>query len=209
MKGRLKTTDGYSSIELNGHTIVKVYDDYFDSKLPVTKEMSKQIAEKIRSEVLTQYPLISQNGPSVYVDCGEDSIISFYWAEDDDWKYGIKSKKKAMELAKEFVRLYMLDELPSTEKVALTIKNGLNDTHVYKNGRKIAEIDSYEKARKLYSDGYRNITDEIALHGLQSHSSKWDRSILSRSLNPTELTHYCMLLMEYMDKNWRDECDSV
>lgn len=203
MQTVIESNDGWTQIRPTGvdEPIVKVYNDYFNSQVPFSKEMASLIASKI-DEMLDELPHICESCDFIEVRKGTNELMTFYWHYDDDWKYGIRTKKDALKLAKHFISLYMMDELPSSEKRTCEIRPSLTGTKAYVNGEHIATFVKSSDARDFYDEAYDG---EINGYGLKSHSHKWDRSIRTNHFNKEDTVRYCHLLMDYMD-TW-EECD--
>lgn len=203
MESRIKTTKGYSEICIGNEPVIKVYDDYFSSDVPFSSDMAELIAHQIADKVVDKLPKIVDGLENIAVKF-DGKEVEFYWDSGDVWRYGIRTKKDALKLAKEFIRLYMLEELPKPKEPNITIKQQFGRWTVRKNGRRIASFSSKSEAEEFYNEKGRDMSEIFNYSGLKSFSLKWDRSIRSTSLNNSEFKTYCQLLMDYMDSEGWD-----
>jgi len=201
---RIKRENGWASIEKDGCTIVRVTNNECDSRSPFSKLEAVDIVEKIYDDLILK-PIYTSDSTTVYISKNGKELLSIYWGENDDWRYGIKTKEEAEELAREFIRLYELDELPKPKVKTVRIPYTCGSTvPVEVDGETVAEFGSRREAKEFFSD-YLNLDDEWSSWGLHSHHGGWDRSIRRGSLEGRELRKYVLLLCDYMNENW-DRC---
>lgn len=169
----------------------------------------RNTAQKVLEDLKKSFLKIKKGDNSIAVVNGEGrSIISFYWHRRDNWRYGIETKQQAIELAKEFVRLYKSDEeLPLTRITPSRLGHTMTGVNVYVDDDKIAFFREGRYARKFAEERYSagiNLDDE----GLSSHSSAWNKSILTDTSTIKEQSSqdWVKALMKYMDDNW-GRCD--
>jgi len=201
---KIKREKGWTSIEKDGCTIVTVVNKDMDSRSPFSKEEATEIVEDIYDK-LKMRPTIQHQCDRISVVKGCQTLIVVYWGERDKWRYGIRTKEEAIEIASEFVRLYSLDTLP--QPIVCPIKysydwDGVSVVDI--NGNTLAKFSSKSNARCYFRDYLDN--NEINNDGLKSHHSGWDRSIRRGTIKGKELKRYILLLLDYIDENW-GRCD--
>lgn len=184
--------------------LVKVYNNEYDSSNPYTSEISKVIAQRISDKVLVDFPTIHETRNYISVQHKSKELVNFYWAGDDNWKYGIRNKGDALKLARHFIELYMMDYLPSPKTKGIEYVRHINHVEVYSGDELIATFKNMSEAERFYND-YCDESFDINKHGLKSHSSQWDRSIRTTRNIEKDSRTYCLLLMDYMD-TW-GRCD--
>jgi len=168
-------------------------------KLMETPEFSKRKLNDMVNAITKEYNTLQwfNDGSTIKVRKGTTNLIAFYWNENDDWKYGIRTKEDAIELAEEFIRLYKMDHLPILTTNYVKIEYLSPFYHVINNHKRVAKFRSERDARdykKKLTGGA--VVDEI---GLLSHSGKWVNSIYKCD-DSIDIQIYCRLLMDFMDK---------
>ena len=179
--------------------VVKDQSDKMVVKLMETPEFSKRKLKDMVNTITEKYDTVQwlNDGSAISVFDKTKKLISFYWHEDDDWKYGIRTKEDAIELAEEFIRLYKMDYFPPATIRDAKIEYFQPFYHVISNHKRVAKFRDERDAR----DYKKSITGDAVVDtiGLLSHSGKWVNSIYKCS-DSIDIQTYCELLMDFMDK---------
>lgn len=179
--------------------VVKDQNDKMIVKLMETPQFPKRTLKDMVETITKKYDTVQcySDGSAINVVDRTTKLIAFYWDKNDDWKYGIRTKEDAIELAEEFIRLYKMDHLPLLTTNYVKIEYLAPFYHVINNHKRVAKFRN-EKDAKEYKESFDGgaVIDSI---GLISHSGKWVNSIYKcdKSIN---IERYCRLLMDYMDK---------
>lgn len=170
---------------------------------------ARDILAEIEKECEAKKPTVRETGSSIEVKQSGKTLLSFYWSDKDKWRYGIRTKEEALELAEEFVnQLDNPQDYPSCNITIVKKEFTCGSVAVFdKDDNKIAIFESNRMA-DLFLDSIDCVPlDKFDPWGLESSSSAWDRSIRHSSsltkIKDIPIDDWILSLMQYIDDNWR------
>lgn len=138
---------------------------------------------------LNGYYFIKKDGVNLY---------GIYWDENDTWKYGIRNKQQAYEIAEYIVELLRMDELPTPSKRPFIVKE-CSRTSIYQGTCCIAQFNCEDDA-EWYMQNIVSCDLRLNDRGMKSKSSRWINSILI--WHDADISKICGLVADYIDEKW-------
>lgn len=177
----------------------------------VDKIKAKEILKGIKHECDSSEPRIDKGGSCVDVVINGKTVLSFYWAEKDRWKYGIRTRDEAVELAEEFVRQYKEGlEHSNIEPIKMMYSFSGSVTLYDKDDEEIAIFETKDLADKFLNTMEFVDMSRFDEYGLESSAPMWDRSIRHESsikeIKGIPVDEWILSLMQYMNDNW-ERCE--
>lgn len=174
----------------------------------VDKIKAKEILEEIKNYY---EPRIDKGGSCVDVVINGRTVLSFYWAEKDRWKYGIRTKDEAVELAEEFVRQYKEGLKHSNIEPIKVMYSCSGSVTLYdKDDDEIAIFETKDLADKFLDTMEFVDMSRFDEYGLESSAPMWDRSIRhqysTKEIKDKPVLEWILSLMQYMNDNW-ERCE--
>ena len=176
------------------------------------KDKAENFLEEIKHEYESDKARVREGCNSIDVVVNKKTLLSFYWSKKDKWKYGIRTKEEAIDLAGEFARQYNSEGYrPSSEIMLVKRKSMIDEVLVYDSDDELIATFESSRLADMFLDSI-NCVAEVYFDpwGLESSSPAWDRSIRHESkikeIKGIPVNEWILSLMQYMNDNW-ERCE--